>query len=75
MEELRSKRKVVTDAEIMRRETLSQVGGIDKALRKMKGVREFEEELFKTLIEKVNVLNKVQVEFVLRAGVGVIEII
>ena len=75
MEDLQDKRSVVTRAEIARRETLERVREIDKVLRGIDGVAEFDEGLFGMLVERVRVMNIVQVEFVLRAGVGVIEIL
>jgi len=41
----------------------------------MDGVQEFDEELFGMLVERIRVMNLVQVEFVVRSGVGVVEII
>ena len=75
MEDLRDKRSIVTQAEIARRETLERVREIDKMLRGMDSVAEFDEGLFGMLAERVKVLNIVQVEFVLRTGVGVVEVI
>jgi hypothetical protein len=65
----------LTPLEIARRETLERVREIDKVLRGMDGVPEFDEALFGMLAERVRVLNLVQVEFVLWAGVGIIEIL
>lgn len=75
MDDLRSKRSIVKDAEIVRRETLSQVCEIDKAIRGRDGMRDLDETLFVMLIEQINVLNKVQVELVLRSEVKVVEIL
>jgi site-specific DNA recombinase len=69
MEDLQDKRSVVTRAEIVRRETLEKVQEIAKVLRVLDGVLEFDEGMFGTLVERIRVLNMVQVEFVLRAGV------
>lgn len=41
----------------------------------MKDVRGFDEKLLKMLIENVTVLNRVQVEFMMRAQVRVVEVI
>lgn len=41
----------------------------------MDSVQDFDEELFGILVERIRVLNLVQVEFVLQAGLGVIEIL
>jgi len=40
----------------------------------MSGVPEFDEGLFGMLVEGVKVMNMVQVELVLRSGVGMVEI-
>lgn len=75
MEELKSKRSSVTEAEIVRQETLTRMREITGVLRSMDTVGEFDEELFKMLVEQIKVINLVQVEFVLQSGVGFIEII
>ncbi|MDR3562203.1 MAG: hypothetical protein P4N59_12310 [Negativicutes bacterium] len=75
MDDLRDKRSVVTRAEIMRRETIERVREIDKVLRGTDAVQEFDEGLFGMLFEQIRVMNIVQVEFVLPAGVGVVEIL
>lgn len=41
----------------------------------MNDVEEFDEELFGMLVERIRVINLVQVEFVLRSGVRVVEVI
>jgi len=46
MEDLRSKQSVVTQAEIVRRETLERVRDIEKVPRGMDDVPEFDEGLF-----------------------------
>ena len=73
--DLRSKRSIVAQAEIMRRETLGKVQEIAEVLRGIDGVAEFDEKLFGMLVERIKVMNLVQVEFVLRSGTGVIETI
>lgn len=75
MEELRSKRSSVTEAEIVRQETLGRMREITEVLRSMDTVGEFDEELFKMLVEQIKVINLVQVEFVLQSGVGFIEVV
>ena len=75
IEELKSKRSSVTLAEIVRQETLGRMRDITEVLRSMDTLREFDEELFGILVERIKVMNLVQVEFVLRSGVGVTEII
>jgi site-specific DNA recombinase len=74
MEDLRNRRSVVTQSEIVQRETLVKVQEIVKVLRRMEAVQEFDEGLFGMLVERIRVVNLVQVEFVLRARVGVVEI-
>lgn len=44
-------------------------------LREIEVVQAFEDALFGVLFERIRVVNIVQVEFVLRAGVGVVEVI
>lgn len=73
MEDLRNKRSSVTHAETMRQETLARMGEIAGFLREMDSVCEFDEELFGMLVERIKVINLVQVEFVLRSGIGVVE--
>lgn len=75
MEELKSKRSSVTEAEIVRQETPGRIRDITKVLRSMDTIGEFDEELFGMLVERIKVINLVQVEFVLRSGVGVVEIL
>lgn len=75
MEDLQDKRSVVTRTEIVRRETLERVQEIEKVLRGTGVVQEFDEGLFGMLVERVMVINLVQVEFVLRAEVGVTEVL
>jgi site-specific DNA recombinase len=47
---------------------------ITKVLQGMDTVQEFDEQLFGMLVERIRVVNLVQVELVLRARVGVVEI-
>ncbi len=75
MEDLQDKRSVVTRAEIARRETLERVQEINKVLRGLGGVQEFDEGLFGVLVEQIRMINLVQVEFVLRAGLVVTEVL
>lgn len=48
---------------------------IGKVLSGMDDVREFDEGLFGMLIERIKVVNLIQVEFVLSSGVRVVEIL
>lgn len=75
MEELKTKRSSVTVAEISRQETLGRMRDITEALKSMDTIGEFDEDLFGMLIEQVKVIDLVRVEFVLRSGIGIIEII
>jgi len=75
IEELKRKRSLVSEAEIMRQETLSRMKEITEVLRSMDTMGDFDEELFKMLVERIKVMNLVQVEFVLRSGIGIIETI
>ena len=75
IEELKNKRSLVTVAEIAKKETLGRMRDITEALRSMDAIGEFDDELFGMLVERIKVINLVQVEFVLRSGIGVIEII
>ncbi len=75
IEDLRSKRSGVTQAEIIRQETIGRVREIAAVLRDMDGVRDFDEELIGMLVERLKVINLVQVEFVLRTGVEVNELL
>ncbi|MDT8900424.1 recombinase family protein [Anaeroselena agilis] len=75
IEVLRSRRAGIMQAEMMRQEMRGRLREIAMVLRDMDGVREFDEELFGMLVERVRVINLVQVEFVLRSGVGVVEIL
>lgn len=75
MEDLKNRRSVVTHAEIARREKLDKVREIDKILRGIDMVQEFDDGLFGVLVDRVKVLNMVQVEFVLRASVEVVELV
>lgn len=75
MEDLRNKRARVTQDEILRQDTLDRVQEIAEVLRSMDGVQHFDEELFGMLVDRIRVLNLVQVEVVLQSGVVVTEII
>jgi hypothetical protein len=75
IEVLRSKRAGVMQAETMRQGMRGRLREIARVLRDMDSVREFNEELFGMLVERIRVINLVQVEFVLRSGVGVVEIL
>lgn len=59
----------------MRRETFSRVRDISKVLRKTKVVEELDAELFGMLVEQIKVINLIQVDFILRSGVEVSELL
>ncbi|WP_434131239.1 hypothetical protein KIAC18_002659 [Sporomusa sphaeroides] len=73
IQELKNKRASVTVAEIARQETFDRMRDITEVLRSMDTIEEFDEELFRMLVEQIKVINLVQVEFVLHSGVGIIE--
>lgn len=75
IDKLRNSRAGVTQAEMVRQETVSRVREIAKVLRGMDGAKEWDEEMFGILVEQIRVINLVQVEFVLRSGVGVTELL
>jgi site-specific DNA recombinase len=75
IEVLRSGRAGITQAETMRQETVGRVREIAAVLRDMDGVRDFDEDLFRMLVERIRVISLVQVEFVLRSGIEVVEFI
>jgi len=56
-------------------QTGTGVREINKVLRGLDSLMEFDEGLFGMLVERIKVLNLVQVEFVLRAGIVVVKII
>ncbi len=75
IEDLRNKRSGITQAEMMQQETLGRMREIDKVFRGMDGIQGFDEELFGMLVERIRVINLVQVEFILRSGVRANEVL
>lgn len=75
IEKLRARRAGITQVDMMRRETLGRIREIAKVLRDTDGALAFNEEIFGTLVQRIRVLNLVKIEFVLRSGVGVEEIL
>jgi len=75
MEELRQQRAAFTQAEFKRKDTLARVREIEKMLRGQEIVKEFDEDLFTSLVERIRVKSLVEVVFVLKAGVKVREIL
>ncbi|AQS59656.1 MAG: hypothetical protein JG775_1769 [Defluviitaleaceae bacterium] len=64
-----------TQAEFKWKDTLARVRGIEKMLRGKEIVKEFDEDLFTLLVERIRVKSLVEVVFVLKAGVEVREIL
>jgi len=56
-------------------ETIGRVREIAVLLRAMDGVQEFDEELFGMLIERIMIINLVQMEFRLKTGVYVLQVL
>jgi site-specific DNA recombinase len=75
MESLRNQRTGITQAALMRQDTLDRVQEIGEVLRSMDGVQKFDEELFGRMVERIKVMNMVQVEFVMWSGSGVVELL
>ncbi len=75
MEELRQQRSAFTQAEFKRKDTLARVREIEKMLRGQEIVKEFDEDLFTSLVERIRVKSLVEVVFVLKAGLEVREIL
>ena len=75
MEKLKNERSRVAVAEIERRETFGRMRDITEVLQSVASIGEFDKELFGMLVERIKVVNLVQVEFELRSGVRVIEIL
>jgi site-specific DNA recombinase len=75
IENLRTRRAGVSQAEVMRLDTLGRVQEITRVLREMDGVKELDEELFGMLVERIRVISLVEVEFVLQSGIGIVEIL
>ncbi len=75
MTEFRQQRSAFTQAEFKRKDTLARVREIEKMLRGQEIVKEFDEDLFTSLVERIRVKSLVEVVFVLKAGVEVGEIL
>jgi hypothetical protein len=75
MENLRSKRLAYTKTEMECKNNYSRVREIEKILNEYGLINSFDEELFRVLVEKIRVVSLVEVEFVLKTGVVVGEII
>ena len=75
MEELRQKRSAFTQAEFERKDALLSVREIEKILRGQDVVKEFDEDLFTSLVERIRVKSLVEVVFVLKAGLEMREIL
>ncbi|AFV11006.1 hypothetical protein Tph_c07740 [Thermacetogenium phaeum DSM 12270] len=68
MDELRQQHSAFTQAELMRKDTLSRVWEIERMLRERDVVKAFDEDLFAALVEQIRVVSLVEVVFVLKAG-------
>jgi len=64
MEELRQQRSTFTQAEFKRKGTLSRVREIEKMLLGKELLKDFDEDLFKALVEQIRVKSLVDVVFV-----------
>ena len=72
---LQGMRSGFAQIETMRRDTQIRVDELAKVMRDMEVVSEFDGELFTIMVERTKVINFVKVEFVLRAGGGVVEVL
>jgi hypothetical protein len=75
MENLRSKRLSYKEAEIEYKNIYSRVKEIEKTLNRHDKIDSFDEELFRILVENIRVVSLVEVEFVLKTGVVIREIL
>ncbi len=75
MDKLREKRAEISKRELEVRDGIKRVKEIEKIIRDSEVLEEFDEELFKVLVEKVVVVSLVEVEFVLGSGVVVRELV
>jgi DNA invertase Pin-like site-specific DNA recombinase len=75
MESLRSQRLAYTKTEMECKNNYSRVREIEKILKGHELIKSFDEELFRVMAEKIIVISLVEVEFVLKTGVVVREIL
>ncbi len=80
MENLRSKRLAYTKTEMEFKNNYSRIREIEKMLNERELIDSFDEELFRVMVEKIKVekikvVSLVEVEFVLKTGVVVREIL
>ncbi|MCL0081563.1 hypothetical protein M1N64_04975 [Peptococcaceae bacterium] len=75
MDELRQQRMVFSQAEFKRKDALPRVREIEKMLRGQEVIKEFDENLFMELVEQIRVKSLVEVAFILKAGIEVLEIL
>ncbi|WP_069649000.1 recombinase family protein [Caloranaerobacter ferrireducens] len=75
MENLRSQRLAYTKTEMECKNNYSRVREIEKILNEYELINSFDEELFRVLVEKIKVVSLIEVEFVLKTGVMVREIL
>ncbi|WP_427340912.1 hypothetical protein [Caloranaerobacter sp. DY30410] len=75
MENLRSQRLAYTKTEMECKSNYSRVREIEKILNDHEIIKKFDEELFGVLVVQIRVVSLVEVEFILKTGVEVKEII
>ncbi|WP_231701852.1 hypothetical protein [Crassaminicella thermophila] len=75
MENIRSQRLVYTKNEMECKNNYSRVREIERILNEHEPINSFDEKLFRVLVEKIRVVSLVEVEFVLKIGVVVREIL
>ncbi|SHK30980.1 hypothetical protein SAMN02745883_01768 [Caminicella sporogenes DSM 14501] len=75
MESLRSKRLAYTKIEMECKDNYSRIREIERILNEHEIIEKFNEELFRVLVEKIRVVSLAEVEFVLKTGVVVREIL
>ncbi len=74
-ENLRSKRLAYTKTEMEFKNNYSRIREIEKMLNERELIDSFDEELFRVMVEKIKVVSLVEVEFFLKTGVVVREIL
>ncbi|MDK2800544.1 MAG: hypothetical protein PWP27_1191 [Clostridiales bacterium] len=75
MENLRSQRLAYTKTEMECKNNYERVREIEKILNGHEMIKKFDEELFGVLVEQIRVVSLVEVEFILKIGVVVREIL
>jgi len=75
MDELRQERMSFTQAGFMREEKLTRVREIEKMLRELDVLEEFDDELFAVLVDYIRVESLVEVVFILKVGIEMREVL